>query len=96
MGTTRYGLPTRATIESLERRWNCVIEYGDFVIIAGSYYLGGTGKPARFAAIYQYIFDEAEHDEESDMEPAWITDVEFPDDGHAIKWAINKIDNFLD
>lgn len=96
MDTTRYGLPTRTTIESLERRWGCVVEYGDFVIVAGTYYIGGAGKPSLFAAIYQYLEDDVEHDEESDMEPVLITDIQYSDAGHAIKGAIEKIDNFLD
>ena len=92
MDTTRYGVPTRATIESLERRHDCVIEYGDHVIMAGHYYMGGYGQPNYYAAIFDYLEDGVEHDCESDMELAWLTDIEFEDKGHALKWAISKID----
>ena len=95
MGTTRYGVPTRATIESLERRWNCVIKYDDYVIMAGHYYWGGAGKPNYFAAIYSYLEDGVEHDCESDMELSRLTEIVFEDTGHAIKWAIETIDEDL-
>ena len=88
MIATRYGVRTRETQESLEMNRYCVcaIEYGEHLIAAIA------GQPNYHAVVYTYLDDEIQHDCESDMELTWITEVEFTDAGHAIKWAISKID----
>ena len=91
MDTTRYGLPTRTSPESLGCRWSCVVPYGpDDVIVAGEYWMG-HGCPGHFAAIYTYLDYSDHHEPDDDMEVTLISGVEFEDHGHAIEWAINKI-----
>lgn len=93
MDTTRYGLPTRTSPESLERRWETVIPYGpDEVIVAGSYWMG-YGAPGHYAAIYTYLEDQSSHGPEDDMEVTQVSGIEFEDIGHAVEWAINQIKN---
>ena len=84
----KYGVRARETQESLEmnRYCICAIEYGEHLIAAIA------GQPGYYAAIYDYLEDGIQHDCESDMELGGISGFTFEDAGHAIKWAIQKID----
>lgn len=93
MDTTRYGLPTRTSPESIRMRWDHVIPYvPEEVIVAGEYWMG-YGRPGYYAAIYTYLDEKDSHEPDDDMEVTQISGVEFDDIGHAIEWAINQVKN---
>ena len=83
-----YRLPNPTTQEDLETRWSKVLNFGDKVLVAG-YYWNGPGKPSYFAATYEYLDDEENHDCESTIALRAVSEVEFEDDGHAMAWAMN-------
>lgn len=91
MDTTRYGVQTRSTEESLGCRWEHVIKYGENVILAGHYW-NGPGCPDYFAAVYTYLDDEKQ-DADDDMELEWLSGLQYEDPGHAIKAAIEYIED---
>ena len=84
-----YKLQNPTTQEDLETRWDKVLNYGDKVLVAG-YYWNGPGEPSYFAAAYEYLDDEEEHDCESTIGIREVSDVCFYDDGHAIAWAMQQ------
>lgn len=83
----KYRLPNPTTPEDLECRWSKVLTFGDKVIMAG-YYYNGQNKPCYFGAAYEFL-EEGNHDCESTIGLAAVSEVEFEDDGHAIAWAMN-------
>lgn len=84
----KFRLPGKATQEELECNWSKVIRFNDSIIVAG-YYFMGHGKPSYFAAIYDCT--EEDFTCESVLECAWVSDVQFEDDGHAILAAIEAM-----
>lgn len=87
--TKTYRLPNPTTQEDLENHWTKVLNFGDKILLAG-YYYNGPGKPAYFAATYEYLDDEEGRDCESTIGLRTVSDVEFTDDGHAIAWAMQQ------
>ncbi len=83
-----YRLPNPTTQEDLETRWSKILNFGDKVLVAG-YYWNGPGEPSYFAAAYEYLDDEEDHDSESTIGLRAVSEVEFEDDGHAMAWAMN-------
>ncbi|MBR0456179.1 MAG: hypothetical protein IJJ01_05865 [Firmicutes bacterium] len=87
-----YRLPNPSTPEDLEMRFSGmdgkILNFGETVLLAG-YYYNGPGKPAYFAATYEYIEDGV-HDCESTIGLKTVSEVEFTDDGHAIAWAMQQ------
>lgn len=85
-------LQSTLNLESLEARFNgmdgAVIKYNDTVLVAG-YYYQGPGEPCYFAAVYEYLCDDEQHNDDSIV---WLRDaspVHFKDAGHAIEWALH-------
>ena len=85
-GMKKFRLPNPTTPEDLECAFSRTLNFGDKVIMAGHYY-NGRSKPCWFGAVYEYL-DEGDHDCESTIGLAAVSDVEFEDDGHAIAWAM--------
>ena len=86
-GARKYRLPNPTCQEDLETRWGAVLNYKDRVILAGHYY-NGPGKPAYFAAVYEYLTDDTSC--EGAIGLSDVSEVEFEDNGRAIEWAINR------
>ena len=92
MDTTRYGLPTKTTIENLEGRYNHVIPYGENEVIVAGEFWQGYGRPGFYAAIYTYLEESDIHEPDDLMEITYsISGIEFDDAGHAIEWGIEQI-----
>ena len=87
-GMKTYRLPNPSTPEDLEMRFSKILNFGETVLLAG-YYYNGPGKPAYFAATYEYL-EDGDHDCESTIGLRAVSEVEFEDDGHAIAWAMQK------
>ena len=87
-GTRKYRLPNPSTPEDLEMRFSKILNFGETVLLAG-YYYNGPGKPAYFAATYEYL-EDGDHDCESTIGLRAVSEVEFIDDGHAIAWAMQQ------
>ena len=83
-----YRLPNPSTPEDLEMRFSKILNFGETVLLAG-YYYNGPGKPAYFAATYEYL-EDGDHDCESTIGLRAVSEVEFTDDGHAIAWAMQQ------
>ena len=62
-GMKTYRLPNPSTPEDLEMRFSKILNFGETVLLAG-YYYNGPGKPAYFAATYEYL-EDGDHDCES-------------------------------
>ena len=86
-----YGLQGITTPERLEMRFaygnGKTINFGDFTLIAGYYYKPNSG--CYFGAVYRFSTDN--HTCEGKVELISISDDTFEDDGHAIAWAISKV-----
>ena len=87
-GMKTYRLPNPSTPEDLEMRFSKILNFGETVLLAG-YYYNGPGKPAYFAATYEYL-EDGDHDCESTIGLRAVSEVEFNDDGHAIAWAMQQ------
>lgn len=87
-GMKTYRLPNPSTPEDLEMRFSKILNFGETVLLAG-YYYNGPGKPAYFAATYEYL-EDGDHDCESTIGLRAVSEVEFEDDGHAIAWAMQQ------
>ena len=87
-GMKTYRLPNPSTPEDLEMRFSKILNFGETVLLAG-YYYNGPGKPAYFAATYEYL-EDGDHDCESTIGLRAVSEVEFIDDGHAIAWAMQQ------
>ena len=87
-GMKTYRLPNPSTPEDLEMRFSKILNFGETVLLAG-YYYNGPGKPAYFAATYEYL-EDGDHDCESTIGHRAVSEVEFNDDGHAIAWATQQ------
>ncbi len=87
-GMKTYRLPNPSTPEDLEMRFSKILNFGETVLLAG-YYYNGPGKPAYFAATYEYL-EDGDHDCESTIGLRAVSEVEFTDDGHAIAWAMQQ------
>lgn len=86
----KYRLPNPATQEDLETRMlTKVLRFDDRILVAGNYYIG-NGKFGYFGAVYEFLNDEEEHDCESQIGLAAVSDPMFYDDGHAIFWGMMK------
>ncbi len=82
-----YRLPFTTTPEDLSCRWNTVLNYGDKILLAG-YYYSGRNADNYYGAIYEYTTDD--HSCEGEIRLAAISDEMFPDNGHAIAWAMAR------
>ena len=87
-GMKTYRLPNPSTPEDLEMRFSKILNFGETVLLAG-YYYNGPGKPAYFAATYEYL-EDGDHDCESTIGLRAVSEVEVEDDGHAIAWAMQQ------
>ena len=84
---SKFRLTNPTTPEDLKRKFRCVIEYGDKVLVTWSCYRGEE-KPSYCGAVYEYLDDE--QTEESAVGMSAVSDVEFFDAGHALEWAMKQ------
>ncbi|MBR6234804.1 MAG: hypothetical protein IKR01_03040 [Spirochaetales bacterium] len=68
--------------------WGNVLSFGDRILLAGHWY-SGKGKPCWFGAVYEYL-DDDDHSIEGMIGLREVSDVEFEDEGHAIRWAMDN------
>jgi len=64
-----------------------LISFGAYTLVSGYYYR--PNKDSYFAAIYK--FTTADHTCEGKVELMKVSDETFVDNGHAIAWAISKV-----
>ena len=83
----KYRLPNPSTPEDLEMRNLKVLTYGDRVLVTGFYY-NGPGKPAYYAAVYEFLWDTTSCEDPVGLRAA--SEVEFEDEGHAVAWAMKQ------
>jgi hypothetical protein len=85
----KYRLPETATPESLEIQFftdlAVFLTYGDKILMSG-YYFNGRGADNHYGAVYTFTTDN--HTCEGEIRLTAISDSFFPDDGHAIAWAM--------
>ena len=85
-----YHMPMMSTPEDLESRYlehdDTILKYGDRILIA-SYYWSGPGEGPWVAAVYEFLQESQDVDDEVGLRT--ISEERFEDDGHAIAWAIN-------
>lgn len=80
-----YRLPEITTPEMLACDWNCTLNFGNKVLLAG-YYYSGRNADCYFGAVYTFTTDN--HTCEGEIMLAAVSDGMFPDNGHAIAWAM--------
>lgn len=83
----QFRLPNPTTQEDLETRWSKVLRFEDKVLLAG-YYFNGNGKTCWFGAVYEHLDDD--YSCEGMIGVREVSEVEFTDEGHAIKWAMEQ------
>lgn len=83
----KFRLPNPSTQEDLETRWSKVLRFGDRILLAG-YYYNGKDKPCWFGAVYEHLDDDLSCEGMIGIREA--SDVEFEDEGHAIRWAMDR------
>ena len=54
---TTYRLPETTTPENLECGWNCVLNFGSKVLLAGHFY-SGRNQNSYYGAVYEYTTDD--------------------------------------
>ena len=81
------GLPESTTPEELETRFNYAkfLTFGNRVLMAG-YRYNGLNENCWYGAIYE--FTSVKHTCEDGIRLVEVSGEFFPDDGHAIKWAM--------
>jgi hypothetical protein len=62
------------------------LTFGSRVLLAG-YFAQGFGKDSFFGAVYE--FTTKDHSCEGEIKLVAISDEYFPDNGHAIAWAMD-------
>ena len=80
-----YRLPMTTTPEDLGCRWSTILNYGDRILLAG-YYYSGRDADSYFGAIYEYTTED--HSCEGEIRLAAVSTEMFPDNGHAVAWAM--------
>lgn len=81
-------LPLITTTEELATRFSSakILTLGEWVIMAG-YRYNGLNENCWYAAIYEFISDGRTCEDK--IRFVEVSDEFFPDDGHAVKWAMN-------
>ena len=82
---TTYRLPETTTPENLECGWNCVLNFGSKVLLAGHFY-SGRNQNSYYGAVYEYTTDD--HTCEGEIRLAAVSEALSEDNGHAIAWAM--------
>ena len=79
-GMKKYRLQNPTTSEDLELRFSGmdgkILNFGDRVLMAGSYY-NGMGKPSYYAAVYEHLDDDLSC--EGTIGLRTVSEVEFTD-----------------
>ena len=87
-----YRLPTTTTPENLEMRFSHMdgktLNFGNYLLVSG-YYFSGMNANSYFGAVY--AFADSNHNCESEIRLIRISEDRFPDDGHAIAWAMAQV-----
>lgn len=85
--TSMPRLPIITTIEELETRFSSakILTLDEWIIMAG-YRYNGLHENCWYGAIYEFTSDRYTCEEIRLVE---VSDEFFPDDGHAVKWAMN-------
>ena len=81
----KFRLRETTTEEMLPCEYNCVLQFGDKVLLAGYYY---NGRKSYFAAVYEYTTED--HTCEGEIQLKAVSEEMFEDNGHAIAWAMNN------
>lgn len=84
----KFRLQNPSTKEDLQMHWGNVLSFGDRILLAGHWY-SGKGKPCWFGAVYEYL-DDDDHSIEGMIGLREVSDVQFEDEGHAIRWAMDN------
>lgn len=79
-----YRLPETTTMETLEMSWECILQFGDKVLLAGHYF--GKGRDYWYGATYEFV--TGDHTCEGKIKLTAVSDELFEDNGHAIQWAM--------
>ena len=81
-----YRLPQTSTPENLACSWSCTLNFGNKVLLAG-YYYSGRGQNSYYGAVYEFTTDD--HSCEGEIKLTVVSDEMFPDNGHALQWAMS-------
>ena len=86
--TNKFGLPERTTPEELETcfMYSKFLTFGGRFLMAG-YRYNGLHKDGYYGAIYEFTSER--HTCEDEIRLVKVSGEFFPDDGHAMKWAMN-------
>ena len=87
MKNNTYRLPETTTQESLQERWSTVLKYGDYILLAGHYFMG-QGKNSYFGAIYTFTTEDKTS--EGQVKQEKISTEMYADNGSAIAWCIQN------
>ena len=79
-------LPHVSTPENLEMCFSKVLNFGEYTLVAGHYYMG-DGKNY-YGAIY--AFTTADHTCEGEVKLVATSEEQFECDGYAMAWAMGK------
>lgn len=79
-------LPINSTPENLEMNFSTVLNYGEYVLVAGYYYTGSGSD--YYAAVYR--FTTADRTCEGTVKLVATSVEQFGDNGHAIAWAMSR------
>lgn len=79
-------LPTITTPEDLEMSFSTVLNFGDYTLVAGYYYMP-DGK-SYYGAVYR--FTTADHTCEGQVKLVTTSDEQFEDNGHAVAWSMTQ------
>lgn len=81
-----YRLPKFASQETLECRFDCVVKFGDKVLVSASQCLAGMVSYA--GAVYEFTTDDQTC--EGEVMLIAVSDDDFEDDGHALQWCMQQ------
>ena len=80
-----YRLPETTIPEELACSWNCTLDFGNKVLLAGHYY-SGRSQNSFYGAVYEYT--TGNHTCEGEIRLTAVSEERFADNGHAIAWAM--------
>lgn len=83
-----FRLPNPTTAEDLESRERKIVNFSDKVLMAGRHYTG-ENKPCWYGAVYGFLTEDKTCEGPIGLKA--VSEVEWEDDGHAIKWAMIKV-----
>ena len=79
-----YRLPETTTPEELACSWNCTVNFGTRVLVAGYFY--SYNEPCFFGAVYEHI--DSNLSCEGGIKLIAVSEKSFEDNGHALQWGM--------